>query len=219
MGDYLCPDGSVAQPVILMMQTGDGDGNAVFLGSDSSTNAINVIDYAHHEIHGGSAFACHYTQTVSDTDDRSIIAFKTADSLKYCHLVFTASASEPATASIIEAPTITDNAGATLAVYNRRRVGTPTVTTVIDTSQNPDTAGSAMYFTETTMGSVTSGTVLDTIPLVSGTGNRAVGGSSRGNSEWILKPDTLYAFEVISLDDSNNTHRLQVDWYEHTDKG
>lgn len=31
------------------------------LSTDSSTNAVNTIDYAHHEIHGGSSFTADYT--------------------------------------------------------------------------------------------------------------------------------------------------------------
>jgi len=187
---------------------------------DAVTHSIQTVDYAHHEIHAGSSFTCSYAQTVADNGDKTIIAFKTPAGTKYLHLTASASATGVADACIIEAPTITDNTGATLPVYNRRRVGTPTATTVIDTSQNPDVAGQATFFTEATQGNVTGGTEIANIPLGATGGGpvKSVGGLSRGQQEWILKPNTLYAFVVESLADGANIHWVELDWYEHTDK-
>ena len=202
-------------PILTNTKT-DGSGDWVFPAakSDTTTGALTGIDYAHYEIHDGCAFVCHYTQTVSDTNDKSIVAFKTG-STKYLHVTMAVSASTAAVAYFYEAPTITDNAGASLTVYNRRRVGTPTVTTVIDTSTSPDTAGQAMYFTESTMGSVTGGTELAAMTLIAGAGPKSIGGLVRSIQEWILKPDTFYAFVINSSSDSDNTHWIVVDWYEH----
>lgn len=189
-------------------------------GIDAATRALNTIEYEHHEVHAGSSFTCYYTQTVSDTGDKSIISFLTASGTKYLHITASASATAVANACIIEAPTITDNTGATLTVSNRRRIGTPTASSVLDTSQNPDLAGSATYFTEATQGNVTSGTILAQIPIgSSGAGPiKAVGGLARSQQEWILKPATLYAFVVESLSDADNIHWIELDWYEHTDQ-
>jgi hypothetical protein len=185
---------------------------------DSSTHATTTIEYEHHEIHGGSAFTCRYIQTVSDTNDRSIITFLTPTTTKYLHITAAASATAAAMAYIWEAPTITNNTGAPLVVYNRRRIGTPTGTTVWDTSQNPNVQGQATFFTEITMGNVTGGTELDSIPLGSGAGPKTVGGMARGQQEWILKPTVLYAFEVKSSTNDANTHWIELNWYEHQDK-
>ena len=182
---------------------------------DDLANAIKVINYDHSEVHDGCAFACHYTQTVSDTADKSIIAFKTGNNSRELHLVFSASASAPSLAYILEAPTITDNTGATLIVFNRKRTG-GNVSQIIDTSQNPDIAGQAMYFTEITMGNVTGGTTLDTVPLIAGQGPFAICCINRGQQEWILAKNTLYAFVIESSDNTDNIHRMQLDWYEHT---
>ncbi len=184
---------------------------------DRSTRASSTIEYEHHEIHAGSAYACSYTQTVSDTNDRSIITFRTPDTLKYCHFTIAAASSEPAVVIFTEGPTVTNNTGATLTVYNRNRTSTNT-TGVWDTSQNPDVQGQATYFTETTMGNVTGGDILEEESLSAGSGNRAVGGSTRGTQEWVLAPNTLYAVEIKSTTNDTNTHFLQLDWYEHTDK-
>ena len=206
--------GRQIKPVVTNTKAG-GSGDWIFPAGkgDSATGASLTIDYAHHEIHEGSAFVCHYVQTVSDTDDKSIIAFKTG-STKYVHCLVSASASTAAVAYIYEAPTITDNTGASLDVFNRRRVGTPEATTIIRTNTNPDEVG-AMYFTEATMGELTGGTELAHIPLIAGAGPKPIGATARATQEWILKPDTLYAFVVNSSTDSDNTHWIEVDWYEH----
>ena len=199
---------------VLTNTKADGSGDWVFPAgkSDAVTGASVTVDSPHHEIHDGNSYVCHYSQTVSDTDDQSIIAFKTG-SLKYLHCSVSASCSTAAVAYIYEAPTITDNTGASLTVYNRRRVGTPTATTVIRTNTNPDEVG-AMYFTESTMGNVTGGTKIAHIPIIAGAGPKAVGGIARDTQEWILKLDTLYAFMLNSSSDADNVMWIEVDWYE-----
>jgi len=194
----------------------DESGNIYSAKRDKITGVFTIIDYAHHEIHGGSGFVCHYTQTVSDINDKSIIAFKTGP-IKYLHATVAASVTATAVAYVYEAPTITNNTGDSLSVFNRRRVGTPTETTVIDTSTTPDTAGQAMYFTEVTMGEVTGGTELARIPLGAGAGPKVIGGLARDTQEWILKPNTLYAFEVVSSTADDNIHWIEVDFYEHSE--
>ncbi|MCP4640599.1 MAG: hypothetical protein GY851_09210 [bacterium] len=184
---------------------------------DNSTLAVNTISYEHHEIHSGSSFVAHYSQAVSDTGDKTIIAFKTPAGTKWCHVTFSASCTAAAAAYILEGPTVTDNEGATLAIYNRNR-NSGNASTVLDTSQNPDTAGSATYFTENTDHQVTGGTKLDEVFLGGNEGPRSVGGTSRGDQEWVLDAGVQYAFVVESLDNNDNSHNAEVNWYEHTDK-
>ena len=195
----------------------DGSGDWIFPAGrgDSVSGSASFIEITHEKIHAGDSFSCHYNQTVSDIDDRSIIAFKTPDTLRFIHAVFFAFASTAADAYIYEAPTITDDTGASLTVFNRRRAST-TVTTVIRTNTSPDEAG-AMFFSEVTMGNVTGGTELTHKPLVEGQGPKAVGGEDRGTEEWLLKPNTLYAFEIKSSTASDNVHLLEVDFYETTE--
>ena len=195
----------------------DGSGAWIFVAGqgDSVSGAASGIEISHEKIHEGDSFSCHYNQLVSDTNDRSIIAFKTPNTLRFIHAIFFAFASTAADAYIYEAPTITDNTGASLTVFNRRRPSA-TETTVIRTNTNPDEVG-AMFFSEATMGNVTSGTELTHKPLIQGQGQKAVGGDDRGTEEWLLKPNTLYAFEIKSSTDLDNVHLLEVDFYETTE--
>ncbi len=185
----------------------------LFTKIDSISGVQAMIDIPHSKIHDGEAFVCHYSQTVSDTNDQSIIAFKTGNT-RILHPTVSASCSTAAVAYILEAPTITNNAGASLTVFNRRRVGTPKKPDIIDTSTNPDTTGQAMFFTEITMGNVTGGNTIASIPIIAGAGPKAIGGIARDTQEWNLKPDTFYAFVLNSSSDLDNVMWLEVDWYE-----
>lgn len=185
---------------------------------DPSTFALNCIDYEHHEAHAKRAFTAHYTQLVSDTGDMSIISFKTPNGDDHVHVIMAVAAQDAALAYILEAPTITDNTGAPLTVWNRFRDGVLVPSGVIDTSQNPDVVDQATFFTETTMGNVTSGDKLEEVQMIAGQGPRILGGSTRGSQEFILAKNTLYAFVIESLNNNENLQNIRLDWYEHAPK-
>ena len=195
--------------------TGYTGASQQYLRLDPSTFALNAIEYAHHEVHAKHSFSCFYTQLVSDTGDKSIIAFKTPNGTAHVHIIVEIASQDGALAYILEAPTITDNAGATLTVFNRFRDGVLVASGVIDTSQNPDAANAATFFTEATMGAVTGGTKLQEIQMIVGQGPRILGGSARGSQEWVLKKNTLYAFVIESLNANDNLHNIRLDFYEH----
>lgn len=197
-------------------QVVDADGDIVTI--DSATGAITIVEFEHHELHEGDSFQCWYQQEVSDTGDKTIIAFITPNTIKRLHLIPSGAATAPASASIYENPGITDDIGATLAVYNRERNST-TTSTVWDTSTNPDTQGQAMYFTEITMGDVVGGTEIAHTHLVSSVGKKVFGGGeTRGTLEWVLKQNTAYAFVIESLNDDDNVHTIELNWYEHSNR-
>ena len=193
----------------------DVDGDIVTI--DSATEAIATIEYEHHEIHAGDSFSCWYMQEVSDTGDRSIVTFRTPNTTRWVHVTVTFSATVMAHSRIWEAPAVNDNTGAALPIYNRNR-NSPTLPTVWDTSTNPDTQGWATYFTELNMGNVAGGTEIGHMHLGTGEGKKTVGGGARGQQEWILASNTLYAFEIESTNDDDNIHVIEVDWYEHTSR-
>jgi len=184
---------------------------------DACTFALPILDYDHYEIHAGSSFHCWYEQTVSDIGDETIIAFKTSNTAKYLHMFAHFLSTAAAEARLLEAPTITDNTGASLAVYNRDR-NSAVASGVIDTSQSPDVANQATYFTEATQGNVTGGTEITHWHLQADSGNKPAGGEARALNELMLKPDTLYAFVIESLTDEDNTCEVRLNWYEHTSK-
>lgn len=191
----------------------DSDGDIITI--DEDTGSITTITQEHSELHCGDSFSSWYLQDVSDIGDKSIIAFKTSNTIKWIHVTVTSAATVMAHSRILEAPAITDNTGATLAIYNRDR-NSATTSTVIDTSPAVDVAGQAMYFTELTTGNVTGGTEIAHEHLGTGEGKKTLGGATRGTQEWILKQNTFYAFVIESITADDNTHVIGLSWYEHT---
>ncbi len=183
------------------------------LHTDASTNKQIVIDYGHHELHDGNSFSCHYAQDVTDTNDRSVIAFTTpAD--KDMHMLVLVSASAAADFFILEGATGTTIGATDLTVYNRDRNSTNTsLVTSID-----GTLGSVSYYSLTTDTAITGGTELYHEHIGAGRQGQAVSGASRVSSEWILKKSTVYDIELKSLDANDNSHHVECTWYEHTNK-
>ena len=203
----------------LVGKFGEGHNDYDWLIIDPSTLAIVTLSLEHYKIHSGTSFTCSHTDTVTDTGNRTIITFKTPNSRKHLHVTASASATAASKACIREGSTYTDNAGATLAVYNRNRNSTNTPI-VLDTSQSPDAAGSATkYVHDTANLPAEDGTLIANITLgQAGNPVQSVGGLARSQQEWELKPNTLYSFEVQSLDANDNTHWIELDWYEHEDE-
>ena len=64
------------------------DSTAQPLRLDKATNTIQTIDYAHHEIHAGSAFTCHFSQTSpTAVGEMTMIAFNTKATAPYVHML------------------------------------------------------------------------------------------------------------------------------------
>ena len=168
---------------------------------DASTETLITTSYAHHELHSGSSFVCTDLRNVSTTTFKWQVT--TPAGTKYAHMIFDINCTGEMTTLITEGSDRVD--GTALVELNRRRVGTPTVATVI--------------VTHTPTGGATDGTVvlLTSRSGATAAGARTVsGGSARGNNEFILKPATKYVISVTTYADVWVS--LDLDWYEHTDK-
>ena len=188
---------------------------------DASTNSMQIIDYEHSEIHSGSAYAAHYENTCTNTGEQSVIAFNTPNTTKWIHIIAVCSSTSIVRCSIVENPSIDNDEGTDLTVWNRNRnsANTSGVTTI---ESSPE-AGKVTSFDETQAAgaNITETTQLDSIVFgAAGTGasGRGIGGSARGQLEWVLDQNNQYAFIMESLDASDNVHTIELFWYEHTDK-
>ena len=186
---------------------------------DASTHTLQFIDYEHHEIHSGSSFNVHYSNTTTNNDDhRTGIAFKTP-ATKEMHLVVTLSASSAAEVFLLEAPTIgTAAAGTRKVAYNRNR--NSTTTSLCRDEEAGNIAGGVSTYTEAQLvtANVSAGTELEYAVLQAGGGPKPLGGTARGSQEWILKSDTLYLIYIKNIGAAANAHNIALDWYEHTPK-
>jgi hypothetical protein len=187
------------------------DSTAQPLRLDKATNSIQTIDYAHHEIHGGSSFfVCYSTADLGGMTtpaDMIQLSFATPDTTKWLHMMFVAKSGGAALFTVTEAPTggLATPTG-TLAVLNCNRNLTATASTILSAAGGTP----ALVSYDGTV--ATGGTVLWSEYV--GQGN-ATAGYTGGRFEIILKRNTVYA--VSLLDTTAITATLFLDWYEHTD--
>jgi len=181
---------------------------------DGTTNAIQVIDYAHHEIHGGS----HYTAmhgvadigAATTPDDAITLTFTTSNTAKWCHMVASFEAVGGALVTIRENGTGgASPTGAVTCFNNNRNSANTSLVTDIGA-----TAGQMSY--DATLD--TGGTLILS-EYISGasTNQNKAGGSAEGGAryEWILKQGNRYQFAIYST--ANVAASIILHWYEHTD--
>ena len=104
-----------------------GDQNAIF-SQDASTEAINIIDYNHHEIHSGSHY---FVRGYTDMSDGDSIAFSltTPNTTKWTHIIFNISHSGLLTVKMFETATV--SSGDTITPYNNDRNSANTSVNVV----------------------------------------------------------------------------------------
>lgn len=183
----------------------DNDGNVVDL--DDSSGAVNVVDYAHHEIHGGNAFSHREVVDLTLNAVRDI-QITTPAGLKNPHFTFEFSAEDEVEWWLYENVSIVQ-AGTAWTPVNHRRTSSKTsglnCASIDNTSisnANSDTAVAGA--TTLAHGRVGTG------------GFFGGGGSAAARDEWILKPSEDYCIRFLALGAGYISYHL--DWYEHTDK-
>ena len=193
------------------------DTESVDIRADASTHSLQTVDYAHHEIHGGDAYHASFHNVTANTDDhRTAIGIVTSDTTKWMHMVVSASAASAAEFFILEAPTIDDDAGTQKAVHNRNRNSANT-SLVTDVSASP-TAATVETYIEAELATLSGGTQIEQFNLVAGSGAKSIGGSARGQAEWMLDQGVTYLFIVQNVGASANLHEIHLNWYEHIDR-
>ena len=178
---------------------------------DRSTHGLIVIDYPHHEIHGGSSFSASGTVDLANAGTINIHV-KTPNSTKYSHATFGVTTELEAAINLYEgfAPSGTADGGTpgvAVTAFNRNRNSSAANTTLVYSGATVGTAGTA-----------TAGSLIFAYHHGGGTGAGRFGGQERGISEWMLKANTQYLFQVVNATTSANYTAWQVDWYEHTNK-
>ena len=186
------------------IKTWNYDGGQIdsFLPVDDVANAIQTIDYAHHEIHGGNAYFAVYSGTVN-TGGTVEIRIATPDTTKWAHMTILVESALAATASMFYPTTKTHNAGNAITPMNRD-------------NNSSNTSGLTLCHTPT--GTESGTAVLLQYIGASATGGRvAVGGGAGGRNEFILDQNSSYLIRAVSRAD-NNSMSIILDWYEHTSR-
>jgi hypothetical protein len=170
---------------------------------DKYTHTLQVIDYAHHEIHAGSSFKVSYSVASigAQTTPTDVISldWTTPNTSKWMHAVFEAVCGGAGRVVLMEAPSggAADPTGQIVPVnVNRNSI---------------KTSGIAEFNYDSTVG--TGGVVL--IDEYIGSGVKS-GGGVRDQNEIILKQGTKYSFWIFAT--GTVSASIHMHWYEHTDK-
>lgn len=163
------------------------------------THGKKVITTDHGNIHAGIAFGYATKFTVAAGASAYLEVLTPATG--YVHWKPTAIQTDgpKILVQLIEAPTTTP--GTVVASSNRRRVGTPPVSTVI-VRTNPT--------------GVSGGTVIDQDYVGGGTGaglSSVTGGIASNDNEWVLAQNTLYVIKVTNGGSASTDVGVKIFYY------
>lgn len=186
--------------------TRDSSGNWAMV--DPVSGSIQIISFAHHELHEGDTYLVCAKDADLDDGDTLSFAWLVPDTTREQHLVLEVSNTVGASITILEGPTVDTTTGTDVPIYNRHRRSAN-----MSMLQHPN--GLVSSIAVKAIGGVENGTVIESFNIGAG-GNpqQASGGSARGVSELITKANTVYMIIMIGLAD-NGSANMELDWYEH----
>lgn len=197
-GDVLELEGNGAVPVNINGKTSDNTYQVPRV--DFATHALEMIDFAHHEIHDGHHFM--YSDCVElDDDATQVYLITTPNTTKWSHLSFD----------------IRGSAITAMDVYEGTDRNGTTSQTILNNNRN-----SAITSVNTLHKGVSGGTT-DGLKIWCHKGGSATGASSSTgisssqDSEIILKQGTKYLIRITS-ETVDNLINLKLNWYEHTNR-
>jgi len=170
-------------------------------GIDASTEALETIDYSHHEIHSGSHF---YMSGFVELDDTDIFRMKvvTPTSTKWSHLIFDIKSTGICSSTLDEGASGGMAGGVSKIPLNNNRNSLAT---------------STLVFTSGVTAPTSTVIRIDSDKWGANGFKESIGGGSSRDDEIILKQGTTYLRTFTSGAD-NNIIQFKVSWYEHTDK-
>jgi hypothetical protein len=171
--------------------------------ADLITHAINVIDYPHHEIHGGSSYLVVYSALAGDTDVIEV-RIQTPNSAKWAHMVISIESALASTATLWTPTTKTHEGGNALTPMNRNHNSTNSSGLTICHTPGGAQAG--------------AGNLVQYLGAATVSGRTETGGTTGSRHEFILKQNDDYLINMTSRADAN-AMTITLDWYEHTSKG
>jgi hypothetical protein len=187
---------------------------------DDSTHSLQIVDYAHHEIHSGSTFAIHLADATFAKAGEMGVLFKTPAGTKWFHLVYAIDVATKSIFDILEAPTVdTGNYPTTFYVPRNRNRNSDKISTAISVRGTPAANEVGLILDGDTTPISADGLVLHT-EVIGGAKNKTASSGHSHDDEYILKADTVYYFRVKGDDTGTADLQLSMEliWYEHTDK-
>jgi hypothetical protein len=175
----------------------DGKGNKANI--DRASGSIQMIDYAHHEIHEGDTYSITGQVTLASGNVKDFLfAVPTSETAegKRPHIVATIRSSGEANFMGYEG-TVTSSLGGAITAFNHDRGSSNTSAITVSNTPTMSTTGTAIF--EQHFG-----------------GGQNIPGTGRAENEWILAHNTNYLFTIKSEAASNDVS-WTFNWYEHAD--
>ena len=173
-----------------------------YLRIDSVTGAVNTIDYAHHEIHGGSHYYISGSLAMALENDTFYIKLVTPDTPKWVHFTFAISSLLAASTTFYEDATGGMTGGSSVTPINNNRNSSNT---------------SGVVLTSGVLANTGQGVILENLSWGADTNKIQAGGGTARADELILKQNSVYCRKFLSLAD-NNILQFKASWYEHTNR-
>lgn len=188
-------EGGPARPVYLiggLIELTDENGIALLL--DSVEKAIVSVDSVHHEVHDGEVFECSaYLESIADDENLDL---QITTGARKVHTSFGAELGGDGTFSFHRSPTTSD--GTPVIAYNMEHSSAAVpISTLVHSPTVSDT-----------------GTQIIKFFLPGGSGPQAVGGTTRGNLERILKANTKYLFRLTNISGQAQPGSILLQFYE-----
>jgi hypothetical protein len=166
---------------------------------DGPTHTLQIIDYAHHEIHAGSHF--FYTDSVTLNSGQSQDYLLTiSDTTRWPHFLFDADGT----------------AVTAFYIYEGADRNGSTPQTIFNSDRNSARAAT-MTIHKGTAGGSTDGTLIYTYSSGATSAQSRSPSISRNDGEIIFRQNTKYIFRVTSGTNTNLTN-VRFEWYEHVNK-
>lgn len=185
--------------VIIHGKTGNTTNQAIRI--DSTTYAVEVIDYSHHEIHAGSHYYIQGFLELGSGVSHSV-SIVTPDTAKYSHFLYAINSTGICTTEFFEGVSGGGTSGTVVTILNNNRNSTKVSGMVLTSNVTPATG----YVTRLEYAKWGADGFKDNI-----------GGGSGRDDELILKRNTKYVRRFLS-GAASNIIQFKASWYEHTDK-
>jgi len=187
-------------------------------GVDSLTNTLQIIDYAHHEIHSGSMFRVQHNDDAIPavgSNGELVIAFFVPDQTKQPHMVWETSHEGGMTITLYEGVTLNAGNGTDVACKQSNRNSA-------NASVLQGVATGSLVSDYVTVGEESADNIINSLGTAISVkkdyaGRNEAGGQVRKN-EVVLKTNTYYAFVLKNHETNTQGGQIRLEWYEHTPK-
>jgi len=189
----------------LVARWGAGAGETDDVRIDASTNALETVEYEHHEIHSGS----HYFVTgYVDLAINHVLDFTwlMPNTTEWIHWTWSISTESETLWQVYEGAAVVNPLANLVTPYNSNR---NSVNTSATTMRYEDQVNLAAANADTNVAGATligSG--------ISGAGKDA--GDAKRTNELVMKQNTLYCLRATAT--AAGFINFRMNWYEHTDK-